>query len=81
MSTETKDISMEEKAKELVERFLPFCECEVGYIYQQRENAKICALMCVDEIMKALAKEGWRDRTTWIIIEEYKQIKLFIGKT
>ena len=41
----------QKKAKELIEKFLPFCDYEIGKIYQQKDNAKQCALIAVDEIM------------------------------
>tara|TARA_R110000851_G_scaffold302743_1_gene460114 strand:+ start:80 stop:343 length:264 start_codon:yes stop_codon:yes gene_type:complete len=47
-----------EKAKELVERFLSLDMYDYeDYVYWlEKENAKQCALICVDEILKANEK-------------------------
>jgi len=45
-----------EKAKYLVEKFYPLCEYEIGHIQQKQDNAKQCALICVDEILLAELK-------------------------
>lgn len=48
-----------DKAKELVEKFLPYSyyhemDNSMNRNYQQEDNAKQCALICVDEIIKQL---------------------------
>ena len=45
------------KAKELVDRFLPYSyyhemDNSMNRSYQQEDNSKQCALICVDEILK-----------------------------
>jgi hypothetical protein len=40
------------------------------------DDAKKCALMCVDEMMDALANDSWRNRNELMFYEEVKkQIK------
>lgn len=47
----------EQKAKELIEKFEPYCTYEIGEIQQQREYAKYCAIICVEEIIGTFDKE------------------------
>lgn len=53
-------MTAEEKAKELVEKFLPYCGEDKSF---DRENAKQCALICVDEIYTQLI--GVREFKYW----------------
>jgi hypothetical protein len=50
-----------EKANELVESFLPYSDYNECDVFTQRENqlknAKQCALICIDEIIKELTEE------------------------
>ena len=49
----------EKKAREIYERFLPLVDCgENRYTTKvQSENAKQCALICVDEILNLMIKD------------------------
>ena len=56
-----------EKAQELIDKFT----FEIGNF-----NAKQSALICVDEMMDALANDSWRNRNELMFYEEVKkQIK------
>ena len=67
---------MKEKAKELVDRY----EFELS---TSKEDAKQCALICVDEIMKVLNTEQNNERNEIEIKEDlkyWKEIKQEIKK-
>ena len=68
-----------EKAKELVDKFKPhshFWVHDLGrqkdYEIEQLENAKQCALICVDEIMS--------DYQSWVTNEFWLEVKQEIEK-
>lgn len=57
-----------EKAVELVERFkASIWEQSMDIDYVPLDNAKQCAIICVDEIMK--------DNQSWVTMEFWKQVK------
>lgn len=59
-----------EKAKELVDKFLPIVDCgENRYTTKvQESNAKQCAKICVEEIIKGLSE--YDERTEQYLKEE-----------
>lgn len=72
-------MSPKEKAKELVEKFLPYSyyhemDNSMNRNYQQEDNAKQCALICVDEILSAVTTIA--DKR----YEYYKEVKQEINK-
>ena len=79
-----------EKAKEVVERFMPYAHFWVHDLHpqsamdeEQLESATQCALICVEEIIKATARETISEcGTTVDIIESvyWNKIKTEINK-
>lgn len=71
-------MTLEEKAKDLFNKMLPFQEHGMG---DGRDGAKKCALICVDEILELL-KSDWGDNQ-WRAMEymwEWQEVKEEIGK-
>ncbi len=74
-------MTTEEKAKELIEKFQPYCDYDAGHIYKQKENAKACALICVEEILDAFAClkgyswSGDRDKDP---VKKWQQVKEYL---
>lgn len=78
-------MSVEEKAKKLIEMFMPFCfrVNEGGAI--QVESAKQCALIAVDEILECVWKEStfkhWKVAVADYTTKEFwEQVKTEINK-
>ncbi len=63
-----------EKAIELVDKFIEptmyFDELD-GYV-EDKDDAKQCALIAVDEVIEALDKHHWQNRN---VTEFYKEVK------
>ena len=60
-------MTSKEKAKELVDKFLPYSyyhemDNSMNRNYQQEDNAKQCALICVNEIIDS-SKEYFKNTT------------------
>lgn len=76
-------MTQKEKAKELVEKFMPFCfrVNEGGDI--QVESAKQCALICVIEILNShkLDYDKRESTTYWHAYDFWQQVKEEIDKT
>jgi hypothetical protein len=68
-----------EKAIELVDKFIEptmyFDELD-GYV-EDKDDAKQCALIAVDEVIEALDKHHWQNRN---VTEFYKEVKHEIEK-
>ncbi len=68
-----------EKAKELVDKFIePTMEFDEldGYV-EDKDNAKQCALIAVDEVIEALHEHHWQNR---LIINYWEEVKHEIEK-
>ena len=69
-------MTAKEKAEELVERFL-----DADYSDLSIHGTKQCALICVDEILKALYEvEYWERDSAIKICKHYKEVKQEINK-
>lgn len=64
-------MSPKEKAEQLVDKFLPMTRGEIyhGMMTNSREDAKECALICVDEIIPILM-DADLDSSYWDKIKE-----------
>jgi SOS response regulatory protein OraA/RecX len=63
-----------DKAKELVDKFIePTMEFDEldGYV-EDKDNAKQCALIAVDEVIEALHEHHWQNR---LIINYWEEVK------
>jgi hypothetical protein len=69
-----KQTAVEQKAKELLWKYLPILE---GWKYEDSNTAKKCALIAVDEILTALDEHQWQNRN---VIEFYFSVKQEIEK-
>ena len=63
------------KAKELVDKFEPMC-------LKYKGAAQKCALICVDEIIKALTHQNpnFEDNTYWSPIDYWQQVRTAINQ-
>ena len=76
--------SMTSKAIELIDKFRKHVDCDLsgedGFEYSkdaETYNAKQCAIIAINEVIKALEEHQWQNRNT---IEDYKQMKLEVEK-
>ena len=68
-----------EKAKELVDKFIePTMEFDEldGYV-EDKDNAKQCALIAVDEVIEALHEHHWQNR---LLIDYWQEVKKELEK-
>lgn len=66
---------MTDKAKELIDKYLrtyPIYDNPTVVISYTYNEAKQCALIAVDEVIKALQEHQWQNRH---VIDEYEQLK------
>ena len=64
-------MTAKDKAIELVNKFYPNVQWKLGQ-EDCLDRAKRCALIAVDEVIKALEEHKWQNRH---IIDEYEQLK------
>lgn len=64
-----KNTTVEEKAKELIEKFKN--ATHDGYMDEQDQSAKQCALICVDEIINNKGTEQGNDPIFWHRVKEH----------
>jgi hypothetical protein len=80
----TEIMTPKEKAEQLVDRFvkLTYSVNKFNYITElECEVSKQCALICVDEILKALYEvEYWEKDSAIKICKHYKEVKQEINK-
>jgi len=67
-------MELKQKAKELVDRFIPFTDGMTRT--EEVENAKQCALICVDEMIRVFKLE----EASQELIEWWKEVKQEIEK-
>jgi hypothetical protein len=60
------------KALELFNKYAMYLRANLMYDEEANEDAKQCALITIDEVIKALQEHEWQNRN---VILEYQQIK------
>lgn len=62
-------MEVQQKARQLVDSFMPFVEAFSSF--GQFDNAKHCALMCVEEIIQYVGEDySWDKRYYWHDVKE-----------